>query len=172
MSLYGNQQSAQGDRGMTQVGVDQQQTSQLTGLLLTLTDRLLLLPNTAIAELVNYREVQPAQNVPSWLLGQVAWRDLQLPLLSFETASSETAVSTEGARIVIVNAIGGRTDFRFFAMLIQALPRSVRIDSSLPRLTNEPLQPLELAAVSVEGEVAKIPDLIALEQKLADLQLI
>ena len=157
---------------MSQAGVDGQQASQLTGLLLTLTDRLLLLPNTAIAELVSYREVQAVQNAPNWLHGQVAWRDLTLPLLSFETASSDTVVSTDSARIVIVNAIGGRTDFRFFALLIQALPRSVRVDSSLPRLANEPLQPLELDAASVEGEVAKIPDLIALEQKLADLQLI
>lgn len=157
---------------MTQAVIDEQRASQLTGLLLTLSDRLLLLPNTAVAELVSYRKVQPAENSPSWLLGQVAWRDLQLPLLSFEAASSDIQASTEQARIVIVNAIGGRTDFRFFALLIQGLPRSVRIEPSLPRLANEPLQPLELDAVSVEGEVAKIPDLIALEQKLADLKLI
>lgn len=157
---------------MTQAVIVDQRVSQLTGLLLTLSDRLLLVPNTAIAELVTYRKVQAAENVPNWILGQVAWRDLHLPLLSFEAASSDTPVVTEGARIVIVNAIGGRADFRFFALLIQGLPRSVRIEPNLPRISNQALLPLELDAVSVEGEIAKIPDLAALEQKLADLKLI
>ena len=157
---------------MTQAVANQHAVTQITGLLLSLSDRLLLLPNTAVAELVAYRNVQPAVNSPSWLLGQIAWRDLSLPLLSFEAASSQAAVNLEGARVVIINAIGGRANFRFFALLIKGIPRSVRIDHSLQRLADEPLQALELDAVSIEGEVAKIPDLAGLEQKLADLGLI
>lgn len=157
---------------MTQALVVDQAASQLTGLLLTLNDRLLLLPNTAVAELVPYRNVQAAQNSPAWLLGQIPWRDLSLPLLSFEAASSDAAVSTDSARVVIINALGGRAKFRFFALVIQGIPRSVRIDPSLARVSQEPLLPLELDAVSLDGEIAKIPDLAGLEQKLADLDLI
>lgn len=153
---------------MTQAVVDQS-AAQLTGLLLTLSDRLLLLPNTAVAELVAYRHVQPAENSPNWLLGQISWRDLNLPLLSFEAASSDATVVTERARVVIVNAIGGRPKFRYFGLLIQGIPRSTRIDESLLSEQDETLLPLELDAVNIEGEIAKIPDLIALEQKLADL---
>lgn len=153
---------------MTQAVVDQS-AAQLTGLLLTLSDRLLLLPNTAVAELVAYRHVQPAENSPNWLLGQISWRDLNLPLLSFEAASSDASVVTERARVVIVNAIGGRPKFRYFGLLIQGIPRSTRIDESLLSEQDETLLPLELDAVNIEGEIAKIPDLIALEQKLADL---
>lgn len=156
---------------MTQAVVDQT-AAQLTGLLLTLSDRLLLLPNTAVAELVAYRHVQAAENSPNWLLGQVSWRDLNVPLLSFESASSDAAVITERARVVIVNAIGGRPKFRFFALLIQGIPRSVRIEADLLSEQNETLLPLELDAVNIDGEIAKIPDLVALEQKLADLGLI
>lgn len=156
---------------MTQAVTDQAVT-QLTGLLLTLSDRLLLLPNTAVAELVAYRHVQAAENSPDWLLGQISWRDLNLPLLSFESASNAGAVTTERARVVIINAIGGRPKFRFFALLIQGIPRSVRIEANLLSLKDEALLPLELDAVSIDGETAKIPDLVALEQKLADLGLI
>ncbi len=156
---------------MTQ-GVIDQTATQLTGLLLTLSDRLLVLPNTAVAELVAYRNVQAAEKSPNWLLGQISWRDLNLPLLSFETASNDAAVITERARVVIVNAIGGRPKFRFFALLIQGIPRSVRIEANLLSEQDETLLPLELDAVRIAGEIAKIPDLIALEQKLADLDLI
>lgn len=157
---------------MNQAVVVDQAANQLTGLLLTLSDRLLLLPNTAVAELVAYRNVQSVENAPNWLLGQLAWRDLNLPLLSFEAASNDAPVVTEGARVVIINAIGGRDQFRFFALLIQGIPRSVRIEPSLGRISQAPLLPLELDAVSFDGEVAKIPDLAGLEQKLADLDLI
>ncbi len=157
---------------MTQAVANEQAVAQITGLLLSLSDRLLLLPNTAVAELVAYRNVQPAVNSPSWLLGQIAWRDLSLPLLSFEAASSQTAVNLDSARVVIINAIGGRPKFRFFALLIKGIPRSVRIDSALQRLPDEALEALELDAVSIDGETAKIPDLVALEQLLADLELI
>ena len=107
---------------MTQALVVDQAASQLTGLLLTLNDRLLLLPNTAVAELVPYRNVQAAQNSPVWLLGQIPWRDLSLPLLSFEAASSDAAVNTDSARVVIINALGGRAKFRFFALVIHPYP--------------------------------------------------
>ena len=157
---------------MTQAVASGQAVTQITGLLLTLSDRLLLLPNTAIAELVAYRNVQPAVNSPTWLLGQITWRDLSLPLLSFEAASSQTSATLDNARVVIINAIGGRPKFRFFALLIKGIPRSIRIDMSLQRLPDEALQPLELDVVSIDGEIAKIPDLVALEQKLADLELI
>lgn len=157
---------------MTQALASEQTVAQITGLLLTLSDRLLLVPNTAVAELVAYRNVQPAVNSPNWLLGQIAWRDLSLPLLALEAVENDTPVDLDNARVVIINAIGGRPKFRFFALLIKGIPRSVRIDDSLQRLSDEPLQALELDAVSIDGEVAKIPDLAGLEQKLADLELI
>ena len=93
-------------------------------------------------------------------------------MLALESVENDTPVDLDNARVVIINAIGGRPKFRFFALLIKGIPRSVRIDHSLQRLSDEPLQVLELDAVNIDGEVAKIPDLAGLEQKLADLELI
>lgn len=59
----------------------------LTALLIPLADRQLLLPNTAVAELIAYRSPITSDGMPDWFLGQIAWRDLSLPLLSFELAS-------------------------------------------------------------------------------------
>lgn len=40
--------------------------------------RSLLLPNTAIAEIVRYTEPQPAADpAPDWLLGTMVWRGLR-----------------------------------------------------------------------------------------------
>ena len=145
----------------------------LTGLLVPLADRNLLLPNVAVAELITYRAPHPVDGLPSWYLGQVAWRDLRLPLLSFEAASSgeQQPVLGSSARVVVINALGGRPHVKFLALLVQGIPRSVRLDANLAS-TAAPLAALELAAVDIGGETARIPDLAGLEEKLADAGLI
>lgn len=145
--------------------------SSLTGLLVPLADRNLLLPNVAVAELITYRAPQPVAGLPSWYLGQVAWRDLRLPLLSFEAASGGQTEVSAGARVIVLNALGGRTNVKFLALLVQGIPRSIKVGTDLQR-ANVPLAALELDAVNLGDEQARIPDLVALEQLLADSGLI
>lgn len=145
--------------------------SSLTGLLVPLADRTLLLPNVAVAELIAYRAPHVQPDLPAWYLGQVAWRDLRLPLLSFEAASGGSADVGPGARVIVLNALGGRAHVKFIALLAQGIPRSFKVGPELPR-ADVALAPLELAAVKVGDELARIPDLVALEDKLADLGLL
>ncbi len=156
---------------MSQAVATQNSVSSLTGLVVPLADRTLLLPNVAVAELIPYRAPPALAGMPDWFLGQVAWRDLSLPLLSFEAASGGTAVAGDGARIAILNALGGRANVKFIALLVQGIPRSLRVTEDLPR-TDVPLAALELAAVKVDDAVLRIPDLEGLEQLLADAELI
>ncbi|MES2818835.1 MAG: chemotaxis protein CheW [Pseudomonadota bacterium] len=146
--------------------------ASLTGLLVPLADRTLLLPNVVVAELIPYRTPQVTAGMPVWFLGQVAWRDLRLPLLSFEAASSgEPLAANAGARVAVINAAGGRPHVKFMALLVQGIPRSLKVGAELVR-ADAPLAPLELQAVNLDGELLKIPDLVGLEQLLADAGLI
>jgi len=156
---------------MSQAVAAQSSVESLTGLLLPLADRTLLLPNVALAELVPYRAPQTAESMPPWLLGQFSWRELRLPLLSFEAASNGVASVGPGCRVAVLNALGGRPQIKFIALLLQSIPHSVKVDSNLARADVE-LAPLELEAVSLDGNVLKIPDLVGLEQLLADAGLI
>lgn len=156
---------------MSQAVTQQNAAASLTGLLLPLSDRTLLVPNVALAELIPYRAPQATPGLPAWLLGQVAWRDLRLPLLSFEAAAGGEAKIGPGARVAVLNALGGRAHVKFIALLLQGIPRSLKLEANLPG-ANAPLSVLELAAVQMGTEVAKIPDLIGLEQMLADAGLI
>ncbi|WP_339544082.1 chemotaxis protein CheW [Pseudomonas sp. RA_35y_Pfl2_P32] len=140
-------------------------TSHLTGLLLPLADRTLILPNVAVAELIDYQPGTFDLDSPPWYLGQVIWRDRQIPLLSFESACGSKTVIGERARIVILNTLSGRANLRFIALLVQGIPRSCKLDSQLSYV-DVPLCALEQAAVQVVDQVAKIPDLLALEALL------
>ena len=92
---------------MSQVTVQQgsqpsvQQSSHLTGLLVPLADRTLLLPNVAIAELIGWQHGDPSSDSPPWHLRQITWRDRELPLISFEAACGSPVVIGERARIVV-----------------------------------------------------------------------
>ncbi|MDZ5433067.1 chemotaxis protein CheW [Pseudomonas fluorescens] len=148
-----------------------QRSINLTGLLLPLADRNLILPNVAVAELIDYQPAAFDLDTPPWYLGRVTWRNRQIPLLSFESACGNKIVIGERARIIILNALGGRPDLKFIAMLVQGIPRSYKLDSQLSYV-DVPLCSLEKAAVQVADQVAKVPDLIALEELLVNAGLV
>jgi chemosensory pili system protein ChpC len=156
---------------MSQAVATQNSASSLTALQVPLADRTLLLPNVALAELIPYRAPQVSAGMPAWFLGQIAWRDLRLPLLSFEAASDGQSQVGASCRVAVINALGGRPKVKFLALLVQGIPRSIKVDGELAR-ADEALAPLELEAVTWGEDTLKIPDLIALEQKLADAGLI
>lgn len=141
--------------------------TQLTGLILPLSDRNLLLPNVAVAELIDYQDCSADSDAPEWYLGPISWRQHSLPLLSFEAACGGRTLVGGRARIVVLNALGGRDELKFIALLTQGIPRSCKVDNQLSYV-DVPLNELELAAVQVGETVAKIPDLVGLEQWLVD----
>ena len=141
--------------------------TQLTGLILPLSDRHLLLPNVAVAELIDYQDCSADSDAPQWYLGPITWRQRTLPLLSFEAACGGRTLVGGRARIVVLNALGGRDELKFIALLTQGIPRSCKVDNQLSYV-DVPLHALELAAVQVAETVAKIPDLVGLEQWLVD----
>ena len=134
-----------------------------TCLLLPVADRYLLLPNVAIAELIDWQRGEPSIDSPSWHVRQINWRDRELPLISFEAACGGPLVIGERARIVILNTLSGDPRLKFIGLVVQGIPRSYRLDSQLS-FVDVPLSPFERAAVQVGESVAKIPDLLGLER--------
>ena len=145
------------------------QRVSLTGLLLPLADRTLVLPNVAVAELIGQRAIgcEPAE-IP-WHLGWVDWRQQRLPLIGFEAACGGHTPCGERARIVVLNALGD-TGLRYLALLVQDIPRSCKVDSQL-NYVDVPLAPLELAAVQVGDQVVRVPDLPGLERLVREAAL-
>lgn len=141
--------------------------TSLTGLLIPLSERDLLLPNVAVAELIDYQDSIADASAPKWYLGQISWRNRSLALMSFEAACGSRARVGPRARIVVLNALGGRADLKFIALLTQGIPRSCTLDSQLSYV-DVTLSELEMAAVQVGDTVARVPDLVALEQMLVD----
>ena len=142
---------------------------QLTGLVLEQDGRSLLVPNTAVAELVAWQlpaEVPGGVRQDDGLIGSISWRGQQLPLVSFEVLGGEAEPDvTETARIAIFNRLDPSAGLEFYAALLQGIPRSLQVDSRLCS-SHEPLRNGESAAVQLDGRLLFIPDLEGLEHKL------
>ena len=141
----------------------------LTGLLLTLTDRTLLVPNTAVAELIAWQEVDsiPGGVQRDGLIGRITWRGMQLPLLSFEVlAGGDAPDVTADTQIAIFNALDPSVGLSFFAVPLQGIPSSIQVDNELQSDSQASLRKGELQDVLLDGQQVYIPDLEGLEKGL------
>ena len=123
----------------------------------------LLLPNVAVAEVVPYREPEPLEAGPEWLLGVLTWRDQPIPLVSYELFCRQDApASADRARILVLNSTRDDIRLPFFAMITSGIPRLFLADEEgLEDVlgSEEYASDHSLSAVRIGSEQADIPDL-------------
>jgi chemosensory pili system protein ChpC len=148
---------------------EEEQPDQVTSLLVPMQGRPWLIPNILVAEVIGLRQPErSASSGPQWLLGWLSWRDVEVPLISFEAMNEASQPQIgQDARIVVLNTISGKN--RFYAMVIQGIPRTVKVESE--DLVEEPVDtgPVEAMSVQVGGDLAVMPDLDAIEDQVAEL---
>lgn len=138
----------------------------IPSMLLQVADRSLLLPGVAVAEIVNYSYPERPDDAPEWLLGYISWRKLAVPLVSFDLLNGQPAARSAGVpRIAVLNNTGVSEVVPFIAIVIQTIPRLLRITPrDLADINDVDLSPAEKTAVNLGGELAFIPDVSVLER--------
>lgn len=142
---------------------------ELATLLVPVHDRHLVVPNVTVAEIIPWRDPEPmASEAPQWLLGMLDWRQLSVPLISFEAINQEPAAkAVTGRRIAILNDVIGAPDLPFFGVVTTGVPRLLRVLADEigadPEATTGPA---ETARVLVAGERGSIPDIEHIEREI------
>jgi len=150
-----------------QSAVAQQLPSEIPSLLIPTHRRPLLVPNASVVEIVPL--MQPIKNpdTPPWHMGTYLWRDQRLPVVSFEALNEGgNPIVTRTSRVAVINAISGQLKNPYFALVIQGIPRLVRVFEDEISKEDEQCGPAEAMHVLVAGERAVMPDLDYIEQKL------
>jgi chemosensory pili system protein ChpC len=137
-------------------------------LLIPVAGKTLLLPNVAIAEILEFNEPVPQSDVPTWYLGNIGWRTLQIPLISFESVNEQAFVNrASNAKIAILNGIVDNPRLPFWGIVTQGTPRQMRITAQeIVKDESASNGPAEFMSVVVNGEAARIPDLDFIEKQL------
>lgn len=147
------------------------QHSDIRGVMITVTDGRVLLPNATVSEVITFAEPEPVPGAPNWLLGRIRWRGWRLPLVSFaRLAGYATREGELGAKVVVLKALGGNPKLPYFAMLTQGFPRLVTVaaDSLMIDAEAGELPPGVLMPVLLRDDRAIVPDLAQIETLIAD----
>ena len=140
--------------------------SDIRGVLMQLRGARLLLPNATMAEVLSYATPEPIEGAPDWLLGRIRWRGYPLPLVAFaQLAGLGEERADLGSKVVVLKALGGRTQLPYFALLTQGFPRLVTVsrDALLADGEEEELPLAVHSRVQLNLDDALVPDLPALE---------
>ena len=142
--------------------------------LITLEALRLVLPNTAIAEVIAYTPLDLPEGMPEWFLGYVTWRGYLVPVVSFEQMIDQTGSKPDRrSRIIILNSISADPDLPFYGLLATGIPRLMSIDTN--SIQNAPeigeTDSLIMRHVIVDKHAAVIPDQYELEARQKNLKL-
>ena len=148
-----------------------QLSQDIRGVMIGVTGARVLLPNATVAEVITYSPPEPVDGAPDWMLGRIRWRGWRLPVISYARMIGSAQEEGEfGAKVVVLKALGGNPRHSYFALLTQGFPRLVTV--SQDALTQEEAgQAIEgvLMHVRLRDEDAVIPDLAAIEARIAEI---
>ena len=139
-------------------------------LVAALADRQVLLPITAVAEVINTVTMPESGNDKTDLYGWISWRNQRVPLISLESAmgGQRPQLKLEN-RMAVLNAVGEAAGMGFYAILLQSLPRPVQVNADIMREEKATSAKLVLAEATVGEDRVTVPDLLAIEKLVSEL---
>ena len=152
-----------------QIAVQGKQYEVLHCLKIPLENEVALLPNAAVAEVISYTPLESAHDAPDWFLGHINWRDRRVPIISLEIASGRTASKSEGGRIAVLNTLNSNPKVPYIAVKLQGIPSLTLLRPGSLEWEQTDERPSVIGSVYVDSELAMIPDIDALEQRLEKL---
>ena len=130
-------------------------------LVIPLHERSLLLPNTAVAELIGYRDPEPFIDVEPWLLGEVAWHRRSIPVVDFERLiGSAPRRGSVRQRIIVCYAADPALAWPLVGFIAQAVPRLLRVERDVIQAASRPLRddsPVQMT-LQIDGQAYLVPD--------------
>jgi len=146
--------------------------SEIRGVLIQLHGEQLLLPNAAVAEVIDYREPQLVEQAPGWLLGTTDWRQRNLAMVRLEKLLGHSDLPTsQRQRIVVCHTLGEGAYRPFVGIVAIAIPRLVRVREEI--LQAQSVKPgdgaLVQARLVIDGQDALVPDLSELERQVSEV---
>jgi len=159
-------------------------TEMLTCLLLPLQEKALILPSSAIAEIISFERPKLIPDIPKWLVGISTWRGIQIPLTHLEDMESHLVLSESPQHeaevqdlkhhVAVINRVNKIQNeaqvptgdkYPFFSIVLKSVPKlyhltqeSIKLVSQFPENENSRY----LMEVKVKNDYAFVPNLPSL----------
>ncbi|MFT7559893.1 MAG: chemosensory pili system protein ChpC [Flavobacteriales bacterium] len=149
-------------------------TGDIPCLLLPLIEETLLVPTVTVAEMGPIQPFEIIHNTPDWFLGFYNWRNLRVPVISFETLHGlhSPKLNSRG-RVAVLNNTGSSEHIPFISIITQDIPRMTRVEEKdINDNSDSTLREYDLMSVKVGLEPFFVPDIEKLEKVVLELALI
>jgi len=147
-----------------------EKSSVIRAQLIPLSNMTAVLPNTCIAEVINLGELNPVRKTPRWFLGMMDWRNVRIPVISFEAANDIASnIPMQNIRVTVLNGISGNAELPFYGVVSQGIPKLIKLEKSAISAIKAPGQnfPLVSEQTQLAGATVVIPDQNKVEALLA-----
>lgn len=102
---------------------------QVRCVLLNINEDRLMLPNSALVEVVPVRNIINVANKPRWMLGYLDWRGNSVPLVAFETMNGVRmpSLANQDVRAAVLYTVGSDKAIPFISFLVQGAPQIINV---------------------------------------------
>ena len=134
--------------------------SSVRCMLLPLKSLNLLVPNSAVAEIIAYSQPRKLPDTSDWFGGVVLWRGVYVPVVAVEQMCNlDTATVGPRARIAIIYNPEPDAELPYFGIHMQDIPRAyLAEEDSMESGTDDDLSPYLLSRVDDDQHARVIPD--------------
>jgi chemosensory pili system protein ChpC len=149
--------------------IDVNKAVDLITMLLPVAGKNLLLPNVAVAEIIQLGDLATAGDNSAGVVGTCCWRGRRIPVLDFELMNQQRSSAADfGFNAAVIN--GAAQGLPFYAIATKSPPRMMRINhNEIIENADASHGPAELMIVDACGETATIPDLEYIEGRLLEV---
>ena len=150
------------------------QNSQLIkSIILTLKNELVVVPNSAVAEVISVQDVNEVENSPQWMLGKARWRGVVLPVVSYEAAAGDNAQAVNiNTQVAVIYSVSDDGDFDkrypYIGLAMHGVPHVSTFARDQIKLDEQAAadHPMVAQKVRINGAAAGILDIYAIEEML------
>lgn len=143
---------------------------RISCLVLPLVGQRLLVPLTAIAEVVSTGSSPVGGNSDGLFYGWINWREQRIPLISLEVLNGDGRPPlAEFNRIAVFNAVGDLASLGFYGIRLDAIPQPVHVTAQTVLAQSDDKQILRMMDAVVGDQQVWLPDMDAVETKVAEL---
>jgi len=148
----------------------QSKSNEIYTLLVPVQRQRLLLPRTAIREIVRYLAPEPFENTPNWLLGSILWQGQRIPLISFEGLCGKAVPEQSSrTRVAIMTALNSAMPHQAYAMYVEGFPQLIGVKESDLRVDENTRFPEDcpiITQLKLFNDRPQIPNLDYIETKI------
>lgn len=147
----------------------------LSVLLFDLEQNKLILPDIAVAEIIDYQRSDAAEtNQSAWYLGEIQWRNIMLPVVFLEGMNNETLLFKDQSRMkaTVIHSLTPDNQMKYWAFVTSQAPKLQKVDAeSLVVDSDSELGAVQRMGTELYGESVLMVDLekveAAIRQQLA-----